>query len=174
MIILSRFLNRWFEIMAPQSTVDTKPSSEGANTEPNRSFDTFSVNIAYSSSYCEVCTSSRSMPIQFCPEFWLCKEYTEQRSQDSMIGTAYKIPRIQMLAHFLRSVSGRMMAGSFPPSSRVTGVRCLVAAIATLRPTSSEPMNVMCLIKGEVVRASACSGQQHTTYATYEDGKDRK
>ena len=93
----------------------------------------------------------------------------EQRS--IIIGTAYKIPRIQMLAHFLRSVCGRIIAGSFPPSSRVTGVKCSVAAIATLRPTSSEPINVICLIKGEVVRASACSGQQHITYVTREPSK---
>ena len=98
----------------------------------------------------------------------------EQSDQGSIIATAYKIPRIQMLAHLLRSVCGRMIAGSFPPSSRVTGVRCSVAAIATLRPTSSEPMNVICLIKGEVVRATASSGQQHTSYVTRETSQDNK
>jgi hypothetical protein len=32
----------------------------------------------------------------------------------------------------------------------------------TLRPTSSEPIKVICLINGDVVNASACSGQQQT------------
>jgi hypothetical protein len=35
--------------------------------------------------------------------------------------------------------------------------------IQTLRPTSSEPMKVMCLITGDVVSASASSGQQQTS-----------
>ena len=50
------------------------------------------------------------------------------------------------------------MAGSLPPSSNVTGVRCVVAASATFRPTVSEPMKVICLIYCDLVKASASSG----------------
>jgi len=41
------------------------------------------------------------------------------------------MPRIQRLLHCLMSVPGSTIAGSLPPNSRVTGVRCLVAAAAT-------------------------------------------
>jgi hypothetical protein len=47
---------------------------------------------------------------------------------------SHNAPRIQTLDHFLMFVRGNMIAGSFPPSSRVTGVRCFVAATATFRP----------------------------------------
>jgi hypothetical protein len=94
----------------------------------------------------------------------------------------YNIPRIQMGDHWCRSVSGRIMAGSFPPSSNVTGVKCSIAALATCtmsvshfqqtncsystsRPTVSDPMNVICLITGDFVNALASSGQQHTNCA---------
>lgn len=46
-------------------------------------------------------------------------------------GKAYKIPRIHRLSHLSRLVSGKIIAGSLPPSSNVTGVRCSVAATAT-------------------------------------------
>lgn len=60
----------------------------------------------------------------------------------------HKTPRIQMDIDLFRLVSGRMTAGSLPPSSRVTGVIWVVAACRTLRPTVSLPMNVMCLKNG--------------------------
>ena len=73
------------------------------------------------------------------------------------------MPRIQMLMYRSRSVPGRMIAGSFPPSSKVNGVMLCAAASATLRPTSSDPINVMCLMTGDFVRTSASEGRQHTT-----------
>ena len=42
----------------------------------------------------------------------------------------YNMPRVQTLIHLLRSVPGRIMAGSFPPSSSVTGVRFFTADAA--------------------------------------------
>ena len=75
----------------------------------------------------------------------------------------YKIPRIQILMYRSRSVPGMMIAGSFPPSSKVNGVMFSAAASATLRPTSSDPINVMCLMTGDLVRISASAGRQHTT-----------
>ena len=55
------------------------------------------------------------------------------------------------------------MAGSFPPNSKVNGVMLCAAASATLRPTSSDPINVMCLMTGDFVRISASVGRQQTT-----------
>lgn len=73
------------------------------------------------------------------------------------------MPRIQILIYRSRSVPGKMIAGSFPPSSKVNGVMFSAAARATLRPTSSDPINVMCLIADDPVKTSASAGKQHTT-----------
>jgi len=49
----------------------------------------------------------------------------------SRVEGTYNIPRIQRLLHRSMSVPGSTIAGSLPPSSRVTGVRCCAAARAT-------------------------------------------
>ena len=51
------------------------------------------------------------------------------------------MPRIHILIHFSSSVFGKITAGSFPPSSRVTGVRFSVAAMAICRRVILEPRN---------------------------------
>ena len=43
----------------------------------------------------------------------------------------YKRPRIQILSYCLMSVEGITIAGSLPPSSRVTGVSASAAAATT-------------------------------------------
>src|SRR5947208_1640472 len=47
-----------------------------------------------------------------------------------MVEGTYNIPRIQRLLHRSMSVPGSTIAGSLPPSSRVTGVRWCAAARA--------------------------------------------
>ena len=101
----------------------------------------------------------RSIPIQFWPAFWLQRDVKSIKCVRGQVewGT-YNRPRIQILRYCWMFVEGMTIAGSLPPSSSVTGVRCVVAASATFLPTSSEPMNVICLIHGDFVSASASSG----------------
>ena len=49
-----------------------------------------------------------------------------------MIGrvATHNTPRVQTLIHLLRSVPGRIIAGSLPPSSSVTGVKFFTASAA--------------------------------------------
>ena len=66
-----------------------------------------------------------------------------------------------MLATFSRfDTSSRTRAGSFPPSSRQSGVRVLAADEATWCATGREPMNVICDMPGWEVRWEAVWGQQ--------------
>lgn len=49
----------------------------------------------------------------------------------------------QVELKYLRSALSRSTAGSFPPSSSVTGVSSLVAACATSFPIGSDPIKVI-------------------------------
>lgn len=78
----------------------------------------------------------RSIPIQFCPDAW-------------------KVPRRRSstirLISLLETLS-RMIEASLPPSSATTGMRAFAAEAATLWQTGREPMKVMWLMEGWLVR----------------------
>ena len=50
------------------------------------------------------------------------------------------LAQIKRLIAVGKSALGAMMAGLLPPSSKVTGVRCLAAASYTMRPTAGLPV----------------------------------
>jgi hypothetical protein len=58
------------------------------------------------------------------------------------------LPQRIRFAAILRSVVfGSMITGDFPPSSRVSGVRCSAAAFATMRATVPFPVYVTGVVK---------------------------
>jgi len=91
----------------------------------------------------------RSMPMQFWPEAW-------------------KVPLSKISTTRLRSrllTESRMMEASLPPSSATTGMSAVAAEAATLWQTGRDPMKVIWLIEGWLVRRVAVWGQQTTDSA---------
>lgn len=132
-LAVSKTLFKWANLlsdtMEPQSTVGMTPSVGLRRADPSRISAARWVNMCKTSSYWEEWTMTRSIPIQFWPAFWLV--YCKSIYNDYKDKWTHNTPRKRILEYFSMSVDGIKMAGSFPPNSSVTGVRCSVAAWTT-------------------------------------------
>lgn len=100
-------------------------------------------NLVSNSSLTALCTITRSVDMQICPEF-------------------RNAPSAHWSAARSRSASSHTMAGALPPSSSSTGLSCSPASLPMMRPTCVEPVKLiflMCsLAMSLLVMAAALAG----------------
>ncbi|KAK3041660.1 hypothetical protein RJ639_001470 [Escallonia herrerae] len=67
----------------------------------------------------------------------------QQKAKQLRLALLYRVPCRARFAAFSTSASSKMIRGHFPPSSRVTDFKLLVAAACiTRRPTSEDPVKL--------------------------------